>query len=188
MLVLMTATMLLLAAFPTTRIGEGLHRLLVETPARRLNALSPGRIAFYAALGAAGLVLFGTVAASGIRTLAKVDYNQNMNLIIVATSIGVGLLPIVAPQFYHHFPEWFATIFHSGISATAMMAVILNLLFNHFKQGNAEQPSVFEAGSSRVLSEAVLAALADGDRVEGGKVYDKDGKEVPVACAKVSAH
>ena len=139
-------------------------------------------------LGGAGLVLFGTVAASGIRTLAKVDYNQTMNLIIVATSIGVGLLPIVAPQFYHHFPEWFATIFHSGISATAMMAVILNLLFNHFKQGNAEQPSVFEAGSSRVLSEAVLAALADGDRVEGGKVYDKDGKEVPVACAKVSAH
>lgn len=67
MLVLMTATMLLLAAFPTTRIGEGLHRLLVETPARRLNALSPGRIAFYAALGAAGLVLFGLFELEGLR-------------------------------------------------------------------------------------------------------------------------
>ena len=139
-------------------------------------------------LGGAGLVLFGTVTASGIRTLAKVDYHQNMNLIIVATSIGVGLLPIVAPSFYHHFPDWFATIFHSGISATAMMVVILNLVFNHMKAGNAEQPSVFEAGSTRVLSEGVLAALADGDRVEGGKLIDKHGKEVPVQCAASHRH
>lgn len=67
MLVFMTVTMLLLAAFPTTRIGRGLHRLLVETPARRLNALSPGRIAFYAALGVAGLVLFGLLEFEGLR-------------------------------------------------------------------------------------------------------------------------
>ena len=126
-------------------------------------------------------MLFGTVAASGIRALAKVDYNQNMNLIIVATSIGVGLIPIVAPKFYAHFPGWFETIFHSGISATAIMAVVLNLVFNHFKQGNADQPSVFEAGSTRVLSEVVLAALADGDRVVDGKLYDKEGREVRVA-------
>ncbi|MBO5393295.1 MAG: purine permease, partial [Pseudomonas sp.] len=47
-----------------------------------------------AVLGGAGLVLFGTVAASGIRTLAQVDYRNNMNLIIVATSIGFGMIPI----------------------------------------------------------------------------------------------
>ncbi|CAI3805567.1 Uric acid transporter UacT [Pseudomonas sp. MM223] len=68
-----------------------------------------------AVLGGAGLVLFGTVAASGIRTLAQVDYRNNMNLIIVATSIGFGMIPIAAPGFYHHFPTWFETIFHSGI-------------------------------------------------------------------------
>lgn len=67
MLVFMTVTMLLLAALPATRIGRELHRLLVEIPARRLNALSPGRIAFYAALGAAGLVLFGLFEAEGLR-------------------------------------------------------------------------------------------------------------------------
>ncbi|MER1157101.1 solute carrier family 23 protein, partial [Pseudomonas aeruginosa] len=44
-----------------------------------------------AVLGGAGIVLFGTVAASGIRTLSKVDYRNNMNLIIVATSIGFGM-------------------------------------------------------------------------------------------------
>lgn len=68
-----------------------------------------------AVLGGAGIVLFGTVAASGIRTLSKVDYRNNMNLIIVATSIGFGMIPIAAPSFYDHFPSWFATIFHSGI-------------------------------------------------------------------------
>ncbi|RGE44104.1 purine permease [Comamonas testosteroni] len=135
-------------------------------------------------LGGAGLVLFGTVAASGIRTLAKVEYNNNMNLIIVATSVGAGLLPVVAPKFYDQFPAWFATIFHSGISATALVAVTLNLVYNHFKQGNSDQPSVFEAGYGRQLSQHVLEMLADGDRVEGGKVFDKDGKEVPIIPVK----
>ena len=82
-------------------------------------------------LGGAGIVLFGTVAASGIRTLAKVNYKGNMNLIIVAASIGAGLIPIAAPTFYDEFPEWFATIFHSGISSAAIMAILLNLFFNH---------------------------------------------------------
>lgn len=54
-------------------------------------------------LGGAGVVLFGTVAASGIRTLSKVEYTNNMNLIIVATSLGFGMIPIAAPQFYEHF-------------------------------------------------------------------------------------
>lgn len=136
-----------------------------------------------AVLGGAGLVLFGTVAASGIRTLAKVEYHNNMNLIIVAASIGMGVLPMVKPDFYHHFPAWFATMFHSGISSTAVTVLLLNLLFNHFQRGNPDQPSVFEAGSERILSEAVIKALADGDRVENGKVFDKDGNEVPVRTA-----
>ncbi|WP_416232904.1 nucleobase:cation symporter-2 family protein [Castellaniella sp.] len=100
-----------------------------------------------AVLGGAGLVLFGTVAASGIRTLAKVDYEDGMNLIIVATSVGFGMIPIAAPQFYNHFPDWVATIFHSGISSTAIMAILLNLLFNHLKRGNPDRPSVFAAGT-----------------------------------------
>ncbi|NYT35928.1 purine permease [Allopusillimonas soli] len=133
-----------------------------------------------AVLGGAGIVLFGTVAASGIRTLAKVNYTNNMNLVIVATSISAGMIPIVAPSFYHHFPTWFATIFHSGISSAAVVAIILNLLFNHMTLGNSDQQSVFVAGTERILRESDLACLNDGDRVVGGKLYDKDGHEVPV--------
>lgn len=135
-------------------------------------------------LGGAGVVLFGTVAASGIRTLSKVEYRNNMNLIIVAASIGFGMIPIAAPAFYDKFPSWFGTIFHSGISSAAVMAILLNLLFNHLKAGNSENQSVFVAGTGRVVREEDLECLADGDRFEGGKLIDSDGKEVTVQSSK----
>ncbi|MQT86429.1 purine permease [Pseudomonas sp. FSL R10-2964] len=133
-----------------------------------------------AVLGGAGLVLFGTVAASGIRTLAQVDYRNNMNLIIVATSIGFGMIPIAAPNFYQHFPTWFETIFHSGISSAAIMAILLNLLFNHLRAGNSDQQSVFVAASDRILRSRDISCLNDGDVFRDGKLFDCNGKEVPV--------
>ncbi len=131
-------------------------------------------------LGGAGIVLFGTVAASGIRSLSKVDYANNMNLVIVATSLGFGMIPISAPQFYEHFPAWFVTIFHSGISSAALMAISLNLLFNHFRAGNSEQQSVFVAGTERILRYQDIAELHDGDYFLGGRLYDSTGKPVRV--------
>ncbi|RDL46924.1 Uric acid transporter UacT [Ensifer sp. M14] len=131
-----------------------------------------------AVLGGAGIVLFGTVAASGIRSLSKVDYHNNMNLVIVATSIGFGMIPIAAPHFYDHFPAWFETIFHSGISSSAIMAISLNL---HFKAGNSDQQSVFVAGTERIIRYQDISALRDGDHYRDGKLFDRDGNEVPVA-------
>ena len=81
-------------------------------------------------LGGAGLALFATVAASGIRALSRVHYEGNNNLVIVALSIGMGVIPIAVPDFYEHFPSWFQTIFDSGISSAAVTAVLLNILFN----------------------------------------------------------
>lgn len=133
-----------------------------------------------AVLGGAGIVLFGTVAASGIRTLAKVNYHNNMNLIIVATSIGFGMLPIAAPSFYHDFPDWFATIFHSGISSTAIMAILLNLLFNHMTLGNSDQQSVFAAGTDRMVRAEAIETLAEGDYFTDGKLFDVEGNEIAV--------
>ncbi|HKS12682.1 MAG TPA: nucleobase:cation symporter-2 family protein [Pseudomonas sp.] len=131
-------------------------------------------------LGGAGIVLFGTVAASGIRTLSKVEYKNNMNLIIVAASLGFGMIPIAAPNFYHQFPDWFETIFHSGISSAAIMAITLNLAFNHFKAGNSDQQSVFAAGYERTIHFSDLSALRDGDYFKDGKLFDCEDKEIPV--------
>jgi xanthine permease len=103
----------------------------------------------YPVLGGAGIVLFGSVAASGIRTLSRVDYQDNLNMVIVSVAVSVGIIPIAAPTFWDGFPDWFATIMHSGISATALVAVVLNLLFNEVKAGNRPGASVFSAAESR---------------------------------------
>ncbi|MFJ4383885.1 nucleobase:cation symporter-2 family protein [Pseudomonas sp. NPDC089408] len=131
-------------------------------------------------LGGAGIVLFGTVAASGIRTLSKVSYKNNVNLIIVAASLGFGMIPIAAPTFYHNFPNWFETIFHSGISSAAIMAILLNLIFNHFTTGNSENQSVFAAAYERTIQYSDISALRDGDYFKDGKLFDAEGNEVPL--------
>jgi xanthine permease len=82
-------------------------------------------------LGGAGVVLFGSVAASGIQTLIKADLSKDNNVLIVGTALAVGLIPIAAPDFYHAFPESAKIILDSGISTGCVTAVVLNLLFNH---------------------------------------------------------
>jgi NCS2 family nucleobase:cation symporter-2 len=91
-------------------------------------------------LGGAGLVMFGMVAATGIRILAGVDYQTTRhNLFIVAISIGFGMVPLVAPQFSQHMPKALSTLLHSGILLTAISAVLLNLYFNGLSsQADAE--------------------------------------------------
>jgi xanthine/uracil permease len=44
--------------------------------------------------------MFAMVTAIGIRTLHKVNFEGNNNLLIVAVSLSVGLIPAVAPNFY----------------------------------------------------------------------------------------
>ncbi|MCP2254424.1 xanthine permease [Prauserella aidingensis] len=80
-------------------------------------------------LGGAGLVLFGSVAVSGLRTLAKASFERPANVTIVAAALGIGLIPIAAPEFYAGFPSALRTVLDSGISAGCLAAVILNLVF-----------------------------------------------------------
>lgn len=82
-------------------------------------------------LGGAGIAMFGTVAASGIRTLSTVSFTDNRNLIVVAVSLGVGLIPVAVPTVYDEFPLWFRTIMSSGISAGCVTAILLNVFFTH---------------------------------------------------------
>ena len=82
-------------------------------------------------LGGAGLVMFGMVAATGIRILSNVDFNGNRNnLYIVALSIGFGLLPLVAPRWTQHIAHSLHPLLDSGILLTSVVAVLLNVFFN----------------------------------------------------------
>jgi xanthine permease len=89
-------------------------------------------------LGGAGIVMFGMVAANGIKVLSNVDFTrQHHNLFIVAVSIGLGLVPVVAPQFFAKLPPALSPLLHSGILLAAVSAVLLNLLFNGLRGENA---------------------------------------------------
>lgn len=82
-------------------------------------------------LGGAGLVMFGMVAATGIRILSTVDYRANrFNLYIVALSIGFGLVPLVAPRWMQQMRPELHPLLESGILLTSVSAVALNLFFN----------------------------------------------------------
>ena len=85
-------------------------------------------------LGGAGLVMFGMVAATGIRILSTVDYKNNRNnLYIVALAIGFGLIPLVAPRWSQQMAHSLHPLLESGILLTAIAAVLLNLFFNGAK-------------------------------------------------------
>jgi uric acid transporter len=90
-------------------------------------------------LGGAGLVMFGMVAATGIRILANVDFKNNRhNLYIVAIAIGAGMIPLVAPRWSQQMPHALHPLLESGILLTAIAAVLLNLYFNGGKGGSAD--------------------------------------------------
>lgn len=78
-------------------------------------------------LGGAGIVMFGVVAASGIKTLSKVNIN-NRNLIIISVSIALGLGITTRPELLIVLPESLKLLFGSGISTGTIFAVMLNIL------------------------------------------------------------
>lgn len=78
-------------------------------------------------LGGATLVMFGTVAAAGIKILSCVNFTKRASL-ITAISLGIGLGVTYAPDILENLPALARNIFSSGISAGGITALVLNLL------------------------------------------------------------
>ena len=90
-------------------------------------------------LGGAGLVMFGMVAATGIRILSQVDFKTNRNnMFVVAVSIGFGMIPLVAPDFKMWLPHGIHPLVESGILLASVSAVVLNAFFNGTRVDEAE--------------------------------------------------
>lgn len=83
-------------------------------------------------LGGVGIVMFGTVAAAGIQTLSNVKLD-NRNILIIATSIGLGLGVTFRPEVLSSLPESLKMIFSSGISTGTIVALVLNLILREKK-------------------------------------------------------
>lgn len=89
-------------------------------------------------LGGAGIVMFGMVLATGIRILGGVDFRHNRhNGMIVAVSIGVGMIPLLAPNFKQWMPHSLHALIESGILLTSITAVALNVFLNGAKYDEA---------------------------------------------------
>ena len=89
-------------------------------------------------LGGAGLVMFGMVAATGIRILAGVDFKHNrFNAMIVAISVGICMIPLIAPNFKQWMPHGVHPLIESGILLSSIAAVTLNLFYNGAREHTA---------------------------------------------------
>jgi len=95
-------------------------------------------------LGGAAIILFATVGVIGIQTLSRVDFHDERNVVIVAVSVGLALVPVAFPTFYQNLPSELQIIVGSGITTGSLSAILLNLIFN-------------VTGSRRVGQEAELA-------------------------------
>jgi len=95
-----------------------------------------------AVLGGAAIAMFGMVAATGIKILQEADIADRRNQLLVAVSIGMGLIPVVRPEFFAQLPLWMSPITHSGIAMATLSALSLNLLFNIL--GGAERVAANE--------------------------------------------
>lgn len=111
--------------YVATAAGAFLVALGLFPPLGRLIAAIPGPV-----IGGVALVMFTSIGVVGIKILKKVDFDKPQNIFIVATSLGVGFIPMAAPSFYQAWPTNLQTIFDSPVGAGLIAAVLLNLLFN----------------------------------------------------------
>src|SRR4051794_19437763 len=101
-------------------------------------------------LGGAGLVMFRMVAATGARILATVDFKNNQfNLFVVAISVGFGMIPLVAPNFFKNLPHDLHPLLESGILLCALVAVVLNAFFNGIGSKAAAEADAAAASSAQ---------------------------------------
>jgi uric acid transporter len=80
-------------------------------------------------LGGAGLIMFGMIAATGVRILAYVELTYE-RLAVIAASVALGLIPVLSDKFFQHMPVVLGPILHSGIVLASVTAIALNLFLD----------------------------------------------------------
>lgn len=79
-------------------------------------------------LGGATIVMFGTIAASGVRIVSRETLNRRA-IMIIALSLAVGMGVSQQPLILQFAPDWLKTLLSSGIAAGGLTAIALNLIF-----------------------------------------------------------
>lgn len=84
-------------------------------------------------LGGCGLVMFGSIAVTGINMLRKVDLDDNGNLLTVCVSLGMAMIVIANPTFFAALPNAANMLLANSITLAGVCAVGLNLFFSRRK-------------------------------------------------------
>ncbi|HET8598132.1 MAG TPA: solute carrier family 23 protein [Castellaniella sp.] len=109
-----------------TAVAGVLLILIGFTPlARILNGIPA------AVVGGTAVVVFAIISVLGIQMLARVDFKNTGNLVTCTLALAFGLLPVLIPGMYHSLPAHVGAIVGSGVAMSALVAVLLNLLFQH---------------------------------------------------------
>lgn len=87
-------------------------------------------------LGGATLLMFGTVAAAGIRIVASQNIGRKETLVL-AVSLSLGLGVELMPDVLSQAPEAIRSIFSSGITTGGLTAIIANIVIR-VKEENEE--------------------------------------------------
>jgi xanthine permease XanP len=78
-------------------------------------------------LGGATLLMFGTVAASGVRIIASQNINRKA-ILVLAVSFACGLGVELVPNILSQMPSTISGIFSSGITTGGVVAIIANVV------------------------------------------------------------
>jgi xanthine permease XanP len=97
-----------------------------------LLGLSPWVAGFFAllpppVLGGATLLMFGTVAAAGIKIIASQPLDRRA-LLILAVSLGAGIGVVMAPEALEHLPGYVRNVLNSGVVTGGLTALVCNLV------------------------------------------------------------
>jgi len=100
-------------------------------------------------LGGATVIMFGSIVVAGINILSSVQLDRRA-LIVVGTSLAIGLGVTYVPEILDNMPTLVRSIFSSGISAGGITAIALNWLLPQ----EAGESSAEEMSSEDLASEA----------------------------------
>ena len=78
-------------------------------------------------LGGATLVMFGTVAAAGVRILAQEQLDRR-KMLIMAISFGTGLGVTLTPDLLSQMPDLIKNVFGSAITTGGLSAILMTIL------------------------------------------------------------
>jgi xanthine permease XanP len=153
------------SAFPNTTFAQNNGVIQLTGVASRYVGLYIGAILFLLGLvpvigavlqqipkpvlGGATLVMFGSVAAAGVRILAQGPLDRR-NMLIIATSFGVGLGVAAQPTLLHLLPKLVQNLFDSAITSGGLTALVMCLVLPEAKPQASETALDSEALETRV--------------------------------------